>query len=75
MRDEVLRQEIVTSFGKTRRPKSCWASVPKNHLIGVRIQASFILNGEGVWLVVADFLVLESFVLAAVHVGQVAMFL
>ena len=30
---------------------------------------------ERTWLVVADFLVLESFVLAAVHIGQVTMFL
>ena len=37
----------------------------------MRIQASFILKGEGMWLVVSKFLVSESFVLAAVHVGQV----
>ena len=49
-------------------------SVPKNHLPQVRIQASFLLKGEGVWLVIADFLV-ESFVLAAGHVGLVTMFL
>lgn len=35
---------------------------------------SFILKGEGVYLVVAHFLVQESFVLAAVRVGQVTMF-
>ena len=33
-----------------------------------------MLKGEGVWLVVAD-LVLESFVLAAVHIGLVTLFL
>ena len=31
-------------------------------------QASFILKGEGVWLVVANYLVQETFVLAAVHI-------
>ena len=30
-----------------------------------------MLKGEGVWLVVTNFLVSESFVLAAVHTGQV----
>ena len=43
----------------------------KNHLTWVRIQASFIMKGEGEWLVFAYFLVLESFVLRAVHVGLV----
>ena len=33
----------------------------RNHIIQVRIQISFILKGKGVWLVVANFLVLESF--------------
>ena len=33
-----------------------------------------MLKGEGVWLV-GNFLVLESFVLAAAHLGLVAMFL
>ena len=33
-----------------------------------------MLKGEGVWLVVAHFLVLESFVLAVVHVGVVTVF-
>ena len=41
----------------------------------VRIQASFILKGERVWLVVASFLVSQSFVLTTVQVGQVTMFL
>ena len=40
-----------------------------------RVQPSFILKGEGVWLVAANFLVPESFVLAAVHVGPITMFL
>ena len=44
-------------------------------LTRVRVQAAFILKGEEVWLVVADFLVPESLVLAAVLVGLVIMFL
>ena len=52
-----------------------WTNVPKNHLTQVRIQASFIIKLEGVWLVAANFLVLESFVLAVVRVGLVIMFL
>ena len=50
-------------------------NVLENRFTQVRIQASFIVNGEEVWLVVADFLVSESFVLAAVRERQVMMFL
>ena len=49
------------SIWKTSRPRRWWTRVPKNHLTQVRIQASFILKGEGVWPLVA------IFVLAAVH--------
>ena len=48
---------------------------PRNHTTRVRSQASFILKGEGLWLVVANFLVPESFVLAVVHAGLVTVFL
>ena len=41
----------------------------------VRIQVSFVPKGERMWLVVGNFLLQESFVLAAVHVGVVTMFL
>ena len=51
------------------------ASVPNNHLTKVVAQASFILKGERVWLVARNFLVQESSVVAAVHVGLVIMFL
>ena len=44
-----------------------WTNVPKNPLAQVRIQASFILKVEEVWLDVAKFLVQEFFVLVAVH--------
>ena len=44
-------------------------SCPKEPFTGGRIQASFILKGEGVCLVAANFLVSESFILAAVHIG------
>ena len=56
---------------KASRPRRWRTSVPKNHLTQDRIQASFVLKGEEVWLVVTNFLVSESFVLAAVHIGQV----
>ena len=48
---------------------------PKKHLTLIRIQASFIIKGKGVWLVFANFLVQESFVLAAVPIGFLTMFL
>ena len=51
---------------KASRPRRWWTSIPKNHITGVWIQTSFILRGEEV-LVVANFLVSVSFVLAAVH--------
>lgn len=41
----------------------------------MRIQASFILRGEVVGLVVANSLVLESLVLEAVHLGLITRFL
>ena len=60
---------------KASRLRRWQTNVLENHLTPVRIQASFILKRGEAWLVVADFLVQESFVLAAVHVGQVTMFL
>ena len=48
---------------------------PRNHATWARSQASFILKGEGLWLVLANFLVPESFVLTVVHVGLVTVFL
>ena len=50
-------------------------SCPKEPSTPVRVQASFILKGEGVWLLVAHFLVPASFVLTNVHAGVVTMFL
>lgn len=47
-------------------------SVPKNHLTQARIQAFvFMLKGERVWMVVANFL--DPFVFAALLMGQVMM--
>ena len=54
---------------KVSRQRRWWTSVPEDHLTQVRIWASFIVKGERVWQVIADFLVSESFVLAAVHIG------
>lgn len=48
---------------------SDWEGGGQTHLPQVRIQASLIPKGEGVWLVAASFLVWESFALAGVHGG------
>lgn len=48
---------------------------PQERLGGLRIQDPFILKGEGVWLLVVGFLLWDSFVLTAAHIGQVTMFL
>lgn len=61
---------------KVSRLRSWGTSVPKNHLTRIRIQASFILKGDGCsWLLQTYFLMLESFVLIAVHIGLVTMLL
>jgi hypothetical protein len=64
----VLGQKIVTLF---RKPGD---QVLKKPFYPIRIQVSFILKGEEMYLVVANFMS-ESFVLATVHTGQVKMFL
>lgn len=73
---EVLGERTET-IQKASRWRLCQTSLPKNHLTQVRIQASLILKGEeeSIWLVVTDFLALESFVIAAVCEGLVTMFL
>ena len=60
---------------KARRQRRWWTSVAKKHLNQVRIQVFFILKGKRVLLVVANFMVSEFCVLAAVQVDQVMMFL
>lgn len=66
LRDEVLGQEMVT-IQKASRLRRWWRSVPQNHLTLVRIWVSFIPKGATwVWLV-ANFLVLESFVLVGLQ--------
>ena len=39
---------LLAARQASNRETSCWASAPKNHLAWVRIQAHFILKGEGV---------------------------
>ena len=73
-RDEMLGRGIAT-LSRKLADREDGGLVSQNHLPQVKAQASFILKGEGVWLVVANLLVRESFVLAAVHVGPVTMFL
>lgn len=65
-REELLSQRIETSFEKTADQEDGGQMLQitilesKNHL---KIHASFILKGEVVWLVVANFLEQKSFVL------------
>ena len=65
-------QGIVNVFGK---PADGEDGVPKNHLPWDSIHASLILKEVSVYLVSANFLVLDSFVVAAVHIGQVTVLL
>ena len=55
--------------------RRCSTRVPQNHLTQIRTQASFILKGEWMWLFVANILLPGPFLLAAVHIGLVTMFL
>ena len=73
----MLREEgiwkVVANFSRR-----LWTSVPKNHVAWLIIQASFMVREEGIWKVVANYsscCKLESFLLAAVPVGQVMVFL
>ena len=75
MERQVVMARNSDFIWKAGRPRRWWTSVPKNHLTQLRIQASFTLKGEGMWPVVANLLVTESFVLAAVHIGQITVFL
>ena len=67
-------QEIMTLFGKLGVREDDRTISPKSES---RFFFFFFLTliGKGVSLVISNFLVLESFVLAAVHVGQMMMFL
>ena len=71
-RDKVF---VFSNFiWKVRRPRRWWTRVPKNHHAQIRMQSSFIPKEEGVWLVVANFLMSEFFVFEPIHLGQVMMF-
>ena len=47
-RDEFLGQRNRGFIWKASRQRRWWSSVPRNHLILVRIETSFILEEEGV---------------------------
>ena len=66
----MLGQGIMTLFGKPVSQEDGGLLSHKNRLT-LRIQVSFIFKGEELWLVVINFLVPESFVLAAVNTGLV----
>ena len=48
LRNKLLGWGIADLIQKANRPIRWWTRVPKNHLVWVRIQAPFILAGEGV---------------------------
>ena len=73
-RDKELGQGIVTLFKKPEDRGNGGLGPLKNHLTRVRIQTAFMLKEERMWLVIDNFSVLESFVLAAV-LGLVIVFL
>lgn len=73
-RDKELGQGIVTLFKKPEDRGDGGLGPLKNHLTRVRIQTAFMLKEERMWLVIDNFSVLESFVLAAV-LGLVIVFL
>ena len=70
-----IRNSIVTLFRKPADQEDGGLASLKNHSAYLRIQASFTLHGEGEWLVMANFLLPEPFVLAAAQVGLVTKFL
>ena len=67
----MLGQVIVTLFRKPAGFKDGGLVSQRTIPLELKIEASFILKGEGLWLVVANFLVSESSVITAVHIGQV----
>lgn len=69
----MLEQGRATLFRKPSDQEADGLVSPKPIITQFRIQASFILKGKEVWLVVANFLTLESFDLAAALRGLVTM--
>ena len=74
-RDKLLGQGRATLFRELAYWKDGGLVSQRTIPLELKIEASFILNGEGLWLVVANFLESESSVITAVHIGQVTMFL
>ena len=70
----MLEEGIATSFRKPSDQEADGLVSQKTIITQFRIQASFILKWKEVWLMVANFLILESFVLAAALRGLVTMF-
>ena len=73
-RDEVLGQRIATLFGKPAAQEDAGLVSQRTILPELDFRLLLLKGKGGVWLVVADFLVPESFVLAAVLLGLVTMF-
>ena len=62
-------------YSESQQTETRVGQSPEECLGRLRLQDPFILKAEGVWLLVVNFLLWDSFVLAAAHVGQVTMFL
>lgn len=59
----------MTLYGKSADREDGGLVSQRLRLTQVRIWASFIVKGKRMWQVIADFMVSESFVHAAVHIG------
>ena len=74
LRDELLGQGMVNLSGKLEDGEDDRLGSRRTVFPELRIQSSFMLKGEGVWLAAAHFLVLENFVSTALHIGLVTVF-
>ena len=74
LRDELLGQGMVNLSGKLADGEDGRLGSQRTVFPELRIQSSFMLKGEGIWLAAAHFLVLENFVPTALHIGLVTVF-
>ena len=70
----MLEKGIVTLFGKLAGGEDVGLALQKTNLLELEFRL-LMLKRDAVLLVVENFSVLESLVLAAVHIGQLMMFL
>lgn len=70
-----LRHRAATLLRKSQQMRQGMWPESQECLADLDFRILFILKARGVWLLVVNFLLWDSFVLAAAHVGQVTMFL